>query len=95
MSNETKGLTTAELAVLVEKLSKRVEELEAQITDLVVTRPVPEEDLVAIAAAAAAYLGYKGTVKAVHYSGKSGWSAAGRRGRTTNTVRGTMPRAFV
>ena len=44
-----------------------------------------------IAAAAAAYLGYKGSVKAVSYAGKTGWSAASRRSRTANVARGTMP----
>ncbi len=93
MSNETSGPTTAELAALVEKLSKRVVELEAEVSQIRAERPVPEEDLIAIAAAAAAYMGYKGTVKAVSYARSTGWSAASRRARTANISRGTMPAA--
>lgn len=92
--NDNNELTTAELSALVAKLSARVEALEGRITELQASRPVPEEDLLVIAATAAAYLGYKGKVKAVSYTSRTGWSAAGRRGRTTNDVRGTMPRAF-
>ncbi|WP_341729585.1 hypothetical protein [Brooklawnia sp.] len=95
MSNETSDLSTAELAALVEKLSKRVDELEAEVARIRAERPVPEEDLMVIAAAAAAYMGYKGTVKAVSYASHTGWSAASRRARTTNNSRGTMPVASV
>ncbi|WIY82291.1 hypothetical protein [Propionimicrobium sp. PCR01-08-3] len=91
MSNETKDLSTAELAALIEKLTKRVEELDAEVNRLKADRPVPEEDLMAIAAAAAAYMGYKGSVRAVSYASRTGWSAASRRARTTNNSRGTMP----
>lgn len=94
MSNQNQDLTAAELAALVEKLSQRVDELEKTVANLVATRPVPEEDLIAIAAAAAAYMGYKGKIKAVNYASKTGWSSAGRRDRTTNEVRGTMPAAY-
>ena len=91
MSNETKDLSTADLAALIEKLSKQVEELDAEVTRLKASRPIPEADLLAIAAAAAAYMGYKGTVKAVRYATHTGRSAASRRSRTTNNSRGTMP----
>ncbi|BEH01817.1 hypothetical protein brsh051_10980 [Brooklawnia propionicigenes] len=91
MSNETKDLSTADLAALIEKLSKQVEELDAEVTRLKASRPIPEADLLAIAAAAAAYMGYKGTVKAVSYASHTAWSAASRRSRTTNNSRGTMP----
>lgn len=93
MSNETNDLSTAELVGLVKQLQRRVDELEASVSSLVATRPIPEEDLLVIAAAAAAYMGYKGKVKAVRYSSLTGWSAAGRRARTANPVRGTMPAA--
>lgn len=92
--NQKNELTTAELTELVHKLTNRIDELEAHMAELHDARPVPEEDLMAIAAAAAAYLGYKGTVKAVSYASRTGWSAAGRRSRTSNAVRGTMPRAY-
>lgn len=88
MSNE---MSTAELAALVETLSKRVDELEASMQQLSASRPIPEADLMAIAAAAAAYMGFKGTVKAVSFASHGGWRAAGRRQLTNNKVRGTMP----
>lgn len=91
MSNEYNDQACAELAAQVAQLSKRVDELQAQITNLTQTRPVPEEDLLVIAAAAAAYMGFKGTVKAVSYANKGGWRSAGRRALTTNVNRGTMP----
>lgn len=91
MSNEKQDPSAAELAAVVEKLQQRVEQLEAQVANLVASRPIPEEDLLAIAAAAAAYMGYKGKVKAVSYASRTGWSAASRRARTTNLSRGTMP----
>ena len=87
----SKEMSTAELAALVEKLSARVEELEASVAQLSASRPVPEEDLMVIAAAAAAYMGYKGTIKAVNYANRGGWRNAGRRDLTDNKVRGTMP----
>lgn len=70
MSNDK--LTTEELADQVAKLTKRVEQLEAQLAAV----PVPEEDLAIIAATAAAYLGYSGSVKAIHYAAKSPFASA-------------------
>ena len=84
-------LSLEELEGLIQRLQARVDNLEARLTELRDTRPVPEEDLMAIAAAASAYLGYKGKVRAVSYANRTGWSAAGRRGRTANGVRGSMP----
>ncbi len=91
MSNETKDLSVVELAALVQQLQKRVDGLESTVAGLVATRPVPEEDLAVLAAAAAAYMGYKGKVKAVRYSSRTGWTSAARRSLTDNRVRGTMP----
>ena len=91
MSSKKQDLSNAELAALVEQLQQRVDKLEAHVANLVASRPIPEEDLLVIAAAAAAYLGYKGNVKAVSYAGKTGWSSASRRSRTANVARGTMP----
>lgn len=91
MSNEYNDQACADLAALVAQLSKRVDDLEAKVTNLTANRPVPEEDLLVIAAAAAAYMGYKGTVKAVSYANRGGWRSAGRRALTNNPVRGTMP----
>lgn len=75
MSSEM-NFSTDELIALVDKLSRQVTKLEAKIAELNATRPVPEEDLVVIAAAAAAYMGYKGKIKAIQFSGRSRASLA-------------------
>lgn len=77
MSNtDVKNLSAEELARLVTKLQYRVEKLEKSVADLKATRPVPEEDLAVIAATAAAYMGCKGTVKAIHFAGRSPLASA-------------------
>lgn len=75
MSSEM-NFSTDELIALVDKLSRQVTKLEAKIAELNATRPVPEEDLVVIAAAAAAYMGYKGKIKAIQFAGRSRASLA-------------------
>lgn len=60
--------TETDIAALVVRLEKRIEKLEKSIAELKATRPVPEEDLVVIAAAAAAYMGYKGSIKAINFA---------------------------
>ncbi|GAA2179879.1 hypothetical protein GCM10009785_08340 [Brooklawnia cerclae] len=94
MSNEKKELSATELQALVAGLEARIEKLEAEVEGLRASRPVPEEDLIAIAAAAAAYMGYKGTIKAVTFASKGTWAAAGRRALASNQVRGVMPRSM-
>lgn len=91
--NTENDLSKDELTALLSKLSARIDELDAEVAKLKAERPVPEEDLVVIAACAAAYMGYKGKIKAIDFARNTGWNSASRRARTTNLVRGTMPQA--
>ncbi len=63
-----------QLAVLAE----RVAALEAELAALREKQEIPEEDLVAIGAAVAAYFGHKARVRAVRYGQQSRWAAATR-----------------
>ena len=63
-----------QLAVLAE----RVATLEAELAALKENQEIPEEDLVAIGAAVAAYFGHKARVRAVRYGQQSRWAAATR-----------------
>ncbi|MDR1386921.1 MAG: hypothetical protein LBJ44_04910 [Propionibacteriaceae bacterium] len=70
----------AELADLVQALSARVKGLEFEIKRLdTKTKHVPQEHLVAIAAAVAAYLGEKGTGRQPRFPASPVWSANTRR----------------
>lgn len=63
MSND-KNPSAEELAALVAKL-------QAELAELKAAQPVPEEDLVVIAATACAFLGLKGKVKAIQFAGRA------------------------
>ncbi len=63
-------LSATELAQLVADLKKQVATLEKQVGTLNESRIVPEEDLVVIAATAAAYMGFKGKIRAIQYAGR-------------------------
>ncbi len=58
-------------------LIEKVDALESRLASLEAKQQIPEEDLVAIGAAVAAYLGHKAKVKAVRYS-QSRWATATR-----------------
>lgn len=62
------------LNLLIEKVGA----LESRIASLEAKQQIPEEDLVAIGAAVAAYFGHKAKVKAVRFSQQSRWAAATR-----------------
>ncbi len=63
-----KQLEVDELVALVDQLQHKIDSLQ----DKLAAQPLPEEDLVVIAATAAAYLGIKGRVKAIQFAGRSG-----------------------
>ena len=68
--------TVGDLKALVAQLAARVQTLEEQAAQ---RHPeVSEEVLLAIAAACAAYLGKRGTIKQVHLRRGGGWASAGR-----------------
>lgn len=72
-----------ELVAQVRALAARVEQLETQVARLQKAQRVPEEDLVAISAAVAAYLGHDAKVRAVRFSQSTSWTREGR-GRVHN-----------
>jgi methylmalonyl-CoA carboxyltransferase large subunit len=73
--------TNEELLALVRSLTERVEGLETRITSLTVNaeQEVPEETMVAIAAAVAAYLGHRAKRRQRHFSTSRNWTSSTRR----------------
>ena len=71
----------AELLELVRSLSGRVESLEAEIKSLKLLHAVdvPEETMVAIAAAVAAYLGHRAKKRQATFATTPSWQAVTRR----------------
>ncbi|WP_296136373.1 hypothetical protein [uncultured Tessaracoccus sp.] len=72
-----------ELQEQVGTLTQRIASLEAQLAALDADKEIPEEDLVVIGAAVAAYFGHKAKVRAVRFRRQSAWAAAAR-GRVHN-----------
>ena len=71
----------AELLATVRALSERVEHLEtelAAVREAVPTLPVPEEVVLAISAAVAAFLGHRARLTTVHYRTGPAWTQQGR-----------------
>jgi methylmalonyl-CoA carboxyltransferase large subunit len=73
--------TNEELLDLVRGLAAKVDELEAEIKGikLLNAQNVPEETMVAIAAAVAAYLGYRARKRQAHFTSSSHWQTVTRR----------------
>ena len=70
----------AELLELVKSLTERIEGLEIKIHGLELrTADVPEETLVAIAAAVAAYLGHRAKRRQKHFTTGPNWTSNTRR----------------
>lgn len=59
-------------------LTEKVATLEAKVASLEAKQAIPEEHLVAIGAAVAAYFGHKAKVRAVRYTSQGRWAAASR-----------------
>ncbi|MDR1768754.1 MAG: hypothetical protein LBR32_10075 [Propionibacteriaceae bacterium] len=73
-----KTMNEAELTKMVKKLVRQVSDLQFQVKALRSRAGacVPEEHMVAIAAAVAAYLGYEGDARQPHFNAHSpGWDA--------------------
>jgi methylmalonyl-CoA carboxyltransferase large subunit len=70
--------TNAELLAAVRALSDRVAGLEAELAALRASQPVPEDVVVAISAAVAAFLGHRAKVRRVHYRTGQAWAQQGR-----------------
>lgn len=70
----------AELLELVRELAGRIEGLEIRVKQLeLLNQNVPEEVMVAIASAVAAYLGHRAKRRQPHFSTGRGWLASTRR----------------
>ncbi len=70
----------AELLELVTALTDRVEHLEIEIKRLrLLNAEVPEETMVAIAAAVAAYLGHRARRRQAHFTTSAIWQGGTRR----------------
>lgn len=73
--------TLAELLASVNALASRVESLESELAAVraeLPPREVPEEVLIAISAAVAAFLGHRARLKQVHYRTSQTWAQQGR-----------------
>ncbi|MHA6510922.1 hypothetical protein [Tessaracoccus sp. Z1128] len=70
--------TLQELQATVAALVEKVAVLEAQVAVLEDCRQIPENDLIAIGAAVAAYFGHKAKVRAIRYGSQTRWAAASR-----------------
>jgi len=78
MSGPSPEPTVAELLDVVRSLSERVEQLEALIARQPPAPEVPEEVVVAISAAVAAFFGHRAKVKQVHYRTGAAYAQLGR-----------------
>jgi methylmalonyl-CoA carboxyltransferase 12S subunit len=72
--------TTAELLAAVRALAERVEQLETELEAVRrTTEPgVPDDVVLAVSAAVAAFLGHRAKVKQVHYRTGQAWAQQGR-----------------
>ena len=74
-------MSGSELLAAVRALTERVERLEAEVASLRAetgTPEIPEDVVVAISAAVAAFLGHRAKVKQVHYRTGQAWAQQGR-----------------
>ena len=69
--------TVAELLETVRALTERVAHLEASLQEQEAAG-VPEEVVLAISAAVAAYLGHRAKIKQMHYRTGASWAQQGR-----------------
>lgn len=67
-----------ELQQQLDALTQRIAALETQLAALIAGREIPEQHLVTIGAAVAAYFGHKAKVRAIRFSQQSRWAAASR-----------------
>ena len=68
-----KDITQEELIKLVSKLSRQVERLEKKVAEYEARRQPSDEELILIAAAAAAQLGVHGKIRSVHRVVPGSW----------------------
>ena len=71
-------INVEQLQQLVAELSEKLATMEAKVAALEAKQQIPEEHLVLIGAAVAAYFGHKAKVRAIRYGSQSRWAAASR-----------------
>jgi methylmalonyl-CoA carboxyltransferase large subunit len=74
---QTTEPTLAEVLEAVRALNERIDRLEASLQEQEAAG-VPEEVVIAISAAVAAYLGHRAKIKQVHYRTGATWAQQGR-----------------
>ena len=79
--------TNEELLRLVTSLSQRLESLESEIKGirLLNAQNVPEETMVAIASAVAAYLGHRAKRRQAHFTTSRSWTSTTRPAQHVHT----------
>ncbi len=70
-------MSEEELKAQLTALTKRIAQLEKQVASL--SKEIPEDHIVAIAAAVAGYLGHRAKIRAVRFSSTRGWVTGTRR----------------
>lgn len=72
------GPSVEELMATVQSLVTRIDGLEHELAEVRAAIPIPEETVLAISAAVAAFLGHRATLKQIHYRTGAAWAQQGR-----------------
>lgn len=78
--------TLADLAQLLSSLGQRLDRIEARLDTIEASAEIPEDVVLAISAAVAAYLGHRAKVKAIHFSRPGAWAQQGRQAVQSRAV---------
>ena len=78
MTDPSSEPTVAELLDQLRLLSQRVEQLEALVARQTFEPEVPEDVVLAVSAAVAAFLGHRAKIKQVHYRTGAAYAQQGR-----------------
>lgn len=78
--------TLAEVAGLLRSMHERLEVIERRLIDLEARVEIPEDVVLAISAAVAAYLGHRAKVRAIHFSRPGAWAQQGRQAVQSRAV---------
>ena len=70
--------TLQALAARIDALEQQVGTLESELAEARASIPIPEETVLAISAAVAAFLGHKAKLKQIHYRTGAAWAQQGR-----------------
>ena len=70
--------SVAELMATVQTLVARIDSLEHELAEVRAAIPIPEETVLAISAAVAAFLGHTAKLKQIHYRTGAAWAQQGR-----------------